>query len=110
MRVKKLKPAPSFHCRDMQTAIDNICEYEFNTELARVSARIYFYRTRLNMKPNQVAAIFNKHPHDINEIAKRIGANKNRVIKTIEYNFMKQFEKYHTKRYRKHILKIANRI
>lgn len=110
MKAKRLTPAPSFNCLDIQKAIDNICNYTFESDLARTAARIYFYRTRLNMLPNQVAAIFDKHPHDVNEIAKRVGSKKNRKIKSLEYSFMQKFPSYHLERYKKHSQKIVNRI
>ncbi len=108
--MRKLKTAPSFHCRDMQKAVDNLCEYTFIGSKNAIEARIYFYRTRLNMKPNQVAAIFDKHPHDINEIAKRVGSKKTREIKSLEYAIQKKFESFHLGRYYNHIKKISNRI
>ncbi len=108
--MKKLKPAPSFHCRDMQKAVDNICEYTFDNPTQQRSVRIYFYRTRLFMPPNQVAAIFNLDPYFINCIASKIGRNKSEKIERIECALKNQFPKYHINRYKKHVQKIVNRI
>ena len=108
--MKKLKSSPSFHCLDMQKSIDNLCEYTFVNETFKKSARIYLYRTRLNMAPNQVSEIFGLDPYFVNCIASKVGKNKPAKLKQIEDALKKQFPDYLNERYKKHLLKIADRI
>lgn len=110
MKSRKLKPAPSFHCLDMQKSIDNICEYTFESETARTAARIYLYRRCLGMSQYQAAKIFKMDVPTINGIVYYIGANKNREIKTLEATIQKQFKYFHVGRYYNHLKKITNRI
>ncbi len=110
MKSRKLKTAPSFNCRDMQKAVDNICNDAFENEAKARWARIYFYRTRLMIKPDQVAAIFNLDQRLVNSIAMEIGRNKSEEIKRLEHAISMQFRKYHVKRYEKHVHNIVNRI
>jgi hypothetical protein len=94
----------------MQRAIDNLCEYTFKNPAKARWARIYFYRTRLNMKPDKVAAIFELDQRLVNSIAMEIGRNKTKELQQIEEGLKHKFPDYHLARYKNHILNIANRI
>ena len=108
--MRKLKSAPSLNCRDIQTAIDNLCSEMFTGEIAQRTARVYLYRTRLNKTPSQVAAIFDLDAPTVNGIVYHIGRNKPREIKSIEYSVQVMFKRYHMKRYKNHLQQIIKRI
>ena len=110
MNWKSLKQAPSIQHLDMQNEIDEICDREFIGSMFPKWAKIYFYRTRLNITPHQVAKMFDIDAVLVNSIAFEIGNRKPHKLKRIEDALMDKYPKYMLDRHRKHILTIANRI
>ena len=111
MNWKSLKQAPSIQHLDMQNEIDNVCDYTFiRSGMFAKWAKIYFYRTRLNITPHQVAEMFDIDAVLVNSIAFEIGNRKPDKLKRIEDALMDKYPKYMLDRHRKHILTIANRI
>lgn len=110
MKSRRLKGAPSLNCLDLQKAIDNLCETTFPNSTRAKSARIYFYRTRLNMEVKQVAAIFELDPYFVNCVAYKVGREKDDKIKQLEEAIKFRFWKYHRDRYVNHARQIVARM
>ena len=105
-----LKCAPKFSYFDMQTAIDNLVNYSIKDEKKRIYARIYFYRTRLGMDQERVAAIFKMDPYFINIIAMKTFKQMSTEIYRLEQNFKYHYPKYLKKRYSDHLVTIQKRL
>ena len=111
MKRRKLKKAPSFHCQDMMKVIDELCRDQFMAYPEKVrQARMYFYRTRLNMKPDQVAAIFKEKQKVINTIVKQIGGKKPQELISLEERIKERMSRYLLRRYRKHAQQVIHRV
>jgi len=111
MKRRKLKKAPSFHCQDMMKVIDELCRDQFMAYPEKVrQARMYFYRTRLNMAPNQVAAILGMDPREVNHIVKQIGGKRPQEMIHLEERIKERMYRYILRRYRKHPQQVIHRV
>ena len=108
--MRKLTPAPSFKSKNAQAYIDQLCKNTFKDEKQAIWARVYFYRTRLNLTPQKVAQMLDIDELMVNSIAKDFGRAKTAVIAKIDANLNAWIPRESLCFYRDHLNVIQKRI
>lgn len=108
--MRKLTPAPSFGSQISKAYIDQLVKNNLKDEKQAIWARVYFYRTRLNLEPEKVAQMLSISELLVNHIAKDFGESKPPVIARLDANLDQWFPRDLLQAYKDHLEKIQLRI